>query len=206
MRKEEEKDVVNCMVRMTMQEEGGGKNDKYNSAINCQILHSIHSTYLHEGKLGALKSIDERLPRGTGAERGTAQQNANVRLPLHVDGGIHGSLLGGVECSVTKEDAEGVAKAGGESKGGRIGGVSKMILGNDGRSLPAESCGEDLGDGHLGCDDKSLGETGRCGEGGRSVNGCLERIGLGMGRVVDLPLGRGRIGILFLRAVGRDDR
>lgn len=167
------------------------------------------STYLHEGKLSALKSIDERLPRGTGAERGTSQQNTNVGLPLHVDGGVDRGLLGGVECGVAKEDTEGIAKAGGEGKGGGIGGVAKMVLGNDGRRLPAESGGEDLRNGYLGCDDESLGQTGRCGDGGRSVDGCLERIGLGIGRVVYFPLDRGRFRILFrivLRAVGRDDR
>ena len=208
MRKEEDAWLLVGKNNNNAREEGGGNGWPHIQFRN-KLKSGIPATYLHEGKFSALESIDERLPRGTGAERGTAQQNANMCLPLHVDGGVDRGLLGGVECRVTKEDTEGITEAGGEGKGGGIGGVSKMVLSNDGRRLPTESGGEDLGNGYFSCNNESLGQTGRCRDGRRSVDGCLERIGLGMGRVVYFPLGRGRFGILFrfvLRAVGRDDR
>ena len=108
------------------------------------------------------------------------------------------------------EDTNGVAEAGGQGKGGGIGGISKMILSNDGRRLPTETSWEDLRNRYLGGDNESLGQAGRRRDYRRIIDGCLERIGLGMGGVVKFPLGIGRFGILFclfvLRAVGRGNR
>jgi len=133
-----------------------------------------------------------------------------VSLPFHVNGGVDGGLLGSIVGSVSGEDTNGVAEAGGQGKCGGIGGISKMILSNDGRRLPTETSWEDFRNRYLSGGNESLGQAGRRRYEGGILDGRLERIGLGMGGVVKFPLGIGRFGILFclfvLRAVGRSNR
>ena len=144
-----------------------------------------------KAEVGSLKSVDKRLPCSSTAESGGSEKEGSLELGFHVDGGIDDCLLGTIVEAVTGEDSNTVTDTGGESKVHGVCRETKIVLGDDGGSLPPKSSRENLGHCHFGSHDEPIDNgAGWCRLSRR-------RIGFGHGRAVDLSA------FLFLFGEGR---
>ncbi len=146
-----------------------------------------------KAEVGSLEGVDKWLPGSSTAEGGGTEEEGSLEFGIHVDRAIIDCLLGTVVEAMASEHTNTVTDTGGEGKIHSIGGEAKVVLGDDGGSLPSETCRENLGNSHFGCHDKPINNAATWG----FYFSCRRRIRFCHGGAVDLSA------ILLLLVEGR---